>query len=150
MALRQAQAALPQAGATGAALRAGLAYWAIVFTAAFAMGTVRTLWLAPRIGPTAAVLCELPLMLAVSWLTARILLNRHPLQRARDRAIMGLTAFAVLMLAECVLAVFLFGQTAGQWAAALVTMPGPLGLAGQLGFAAMPLVVGLYPSAETA
>lgn len=131
-------------------MRLGLVYWAIVFTAAFAMGTFRTLWLTPRIGAVAAVLCEVPLMLTISWLTARKLLTRHPLPRGRDRAIMGLCAFTILMLAECALAVLGFGQTPGQWAVSLTTTPGALGLAGQIGFAAMPWVVGLYAPAKTA
>ncbi len=49
------------------ALAIGLRYFAGVFTIAFALGTIRTLWLAPAVGTMAAVGVEVPLILAASW-----------------------------------------------------------------------------------
>jgi hypothetical protein len=117
----------------------GLRYFAGVFAAGFLLGTIRTLWLAPALGQLAAVALELPIMLAISWWWCRRLLvgQRHPTSR---RAMMGGTAFAWLMLAEFGLALA-FGQRPATYAAALLAPPGLLGLAGQLLFAALPLII---------
>lgn len=121
-------------------LHAGLAYFLIVFTIAFALGIVRTLVIAPAIGATTAVVTEVPIILVVSWFAARQIVTHYALARATDRAYAGLVAFILLMLAELALAVQ-FGRTPAQWAASLVAVPGIIGLAGQIIFALMPLLV---------
>ncbi|MCW3836301.1 hypothetical protein ACFQ1E_11260 [Sphingomonas canadensis] len=123
----------------GSMIRAALAYFAIVFAAGFVLGALRTLWLAPAIGPMAAVAAELPLMLGVSWIACGWCLTRFGPLAAPRRAAMGGVAFALLMASELGLALALGGTTNG-WAAALLTPQGLLGLAGQIAFAAMPLV----------
>ncbi|MFL5254137.1 MAG: hypothetical protein ACJ8AI_14800 [Rhodopila sp.] len=55
------------------------------------------------------------------------------------RAAMGLTAFALLMAAECVLAV-LTGQAPTAYLRAMMTAAGRIGLAGQIVFALFPLL----------
>jgi len=55
---------------------------------------------------------------------------------------MGASAVALLTIAELILAVSLFGQTPRQWLGGIETMPGPIGLMGQVVFGLMPLVVG--------
>ena len=49
-------------------LRAGVVYFAVVFATGFALGTVRTLWLAPALGERRAELLETPFMLAACGL----------------------------------------------------------------------------------
>lgn len=122
-------------------LRLAAAYWALVFTLGFALGAIRTLWLAPQIGAEVAVLAEQVPMLTASWLVARALLRRWPLPSQGAALAMGAAAFALLMIAECALAVLLFGQTPAIWAASLTTPAGALGLAGQLGFSLVPGLV---------
>lgn len=117
--------------------RAALSYWALVFAAGFVLGTARTLWLAPRLGDLAATAIELPLMLAISALAARHVLRRYSVSRASDAFILGGRAFALLLGSEAALALAL-GRNIGEWAAALVTPAGALGLAGQAGFAVLP------------
>uniref|UniRef100_UPI001969E8F8 hypothetical protein n=1 Tax=Sandarakinorhabdus rubra TaxID=2672568 RepID=UPI001969E8F8 len=95
-----------------AGLNLGLRYFAGVFAVGFALGTIRTLWLAPAIGELAAVAVELPVMLAASWWWCRRLLARRPLDTA-GRAVMGGTAFLWLMAAELGLSLA-FGRTAGE------------------------------------
>jgi hypothetical protein len=119
------------------ALLLGLHYFSGVFAAGFALGTIRTLWLVPRVGELAAVALEMPFIIVVSWWWCGILLARQPLGLA-GRAVMGGSAFVWLMLAELALGQAL-GRTLVQHFAAMITSAGLLGLAGQLGFAAMPL-----------
>lgn len=117
---------------------AAAAYWGAVFAFAFALGIVRTLWLAPQIGALAAVLCEVPLVLAASWWSARRVTARFGITGRGAALAMGLIAFALLMAAEAALAGVLAGQSPAQWACSLMTPAGAAGLAGQVLFALMP------------
>jgi hypothetical protein len=121
------------------ALTLGLRYFAGVFAAGFLLGTIRTLWLAPALGEVPAVAVELPIMLGISWWWCRRLLTRRALAMAA-RAVMGGTAFLWLMLAELGLSLA-FGRTAEQYLAGLLAPAGLLGLAGQVGFAALPMAM---------
>jgi hypothetical protein len=122
-------------------LTAALAYFAIVFAAGFALGTVRVTLVEPRIGPLAAVASELPLMLVVSSWGARAVLGRWPLPDRAARLVMGAMAFALLMGSEALLAWLALGQPLAKWMATLATVPGALGLAGQVGFALIPALL---------
>jgi len=123
------------------AVKAALAYFALVFAAGFALGALRVLALAPRLGELVAVLLELPLMLAVSWAACGWALRRFAVSRAWPaRLAMGALAFVLLMAAELALAVAAFGQAPAAWLAALSTPAGAAGLLGQLAFALTPLV----------
>ena len=57
-------------------------FLAIVFAAGFILGTIRTLVLVPHLGPLAAVLLELPLMLGIAWAVCRWLLRRFAVGEA--------------------------------------------------------------------
>jgi hypothetical protein len=116
-----------------------VSYWAGVFALGVVLGTARVLWLAPTIGELAAVAAELPLMLAASWWLARRLVAGRALTPA-EAAAMGALALALLLASEALLAIAL-GQGLRGWFAALASPPGALGLAGQLGFAALPWLV---------
>ena len=81
-------------------VKAGAAYFAVVFAAGFVLGTVRVLLLIPRLGALTSVLLELPLMLAISWMACGWALRRFRVPpRIPPRLTMGATAFALLMLA---------------------------------------------------
>lgn len=125
-------------GATTGA-KAGLVYFAIVYAAGFALGTVRVLVVAPALGDFAAMLVELPIMLAASWFACGFVLRRCAVPQAA-RATMAATSLALLLLAELGTGVFAFGQTP-EAAVARMFAPGNwLGLAGQLLFVAFPLL----------
>src|ERR1700712_1504501 len=123
-----------------AACFAGLLYFAAVFTFAFAMGIARVLVVAPRLGPTAAVLLEVPILVVASWIVARRLLRNRSLTLPQ-RATMGATAFMLTMASEAALSVIMRGQSVTDWAAAVATPLGLAGLVGQVIFAAMPIFV---------
>lgn len=115
-------------------------YFAGVFALGFVLGTVRTLWLAPALGPLAAVAVELPLMLLASaWLCARIL-RRAPLS-ARAALGMGALALAWLLVAEAALSYLLAGRNLWQHLALYSEPAHLLGLAGQVVFALLPWVL---------
>ncbi|MEP6870190.1 MAG: hypothetical protein ABJA20_16945, partial [Novosphingobium sp.] len=123
-------------------VRNAITYFAIVFTFAFAMGVARALVIAPQLGETAAVLLEVPILLALSWATARRLMrDQHLILSQRIRV--GVIAFALTLASEAVLAALLRGQSLGEWAATVAAPLGLVGLAGQLGFAAIPAMVGI-------
>lgn len=121
----------------GAVIVTAILYFGIVFALAFAMGVARVVFVAPRLGSAAAVLIEVSVILAASWLVARHLLRRNALGLPQRLAVGGL-AFALLMLCEAVTASVLLGQDLGQWFAGVMAPLGLVGLAGQLGFAAIP------------
>lgn len=120
---------------------AGAFYFALVFAAGFALGAIRTLLLAPRIGDLAAVAIELPVMLAVAWLACGAVLRwARPGQGIAPRAVMGFVAFALLMVAELALSLALGTPSMAAWLAGLTSAPGLLGLAGQVAFAIFPMI----------
>jgi hypothetical protein len=124
-----------------AALKAGVAYFAIVFAAGFILGTVRVHAVAPCLGETGAVLIELPVMLALSWLFCGKTIEHFAVAAEWPaRLTMGAAAFALLMLAELCLSLFLFGRSIAEFLTAFNSWAGALGLAGQFAFAAFPII----------
>lgn len=120
---------------------AGLAYAILTFGVGFALGSIRTLLLAPRVGLTLAVLIELPVILGASWWISRLCVTRFQVSRAvAARLLMGVVAFLVLMLAEVALSVAIFGRPVAGYLASFTTLAGAIGLAGQVAFAGFPLV----------
>jgi hypothetical protein len=80
--------------------RAAAIYFVVVLAAGFALGTVRTLVVVPRIGERAAELAEMPLLVAVSFLAARWIIARHAPLRVAQRFAVGLIALGLLLAAE--------------------------------------------------
>jgi hypothetical protein len=120
-------------------ITAALAYFVTVFGLGFALGALRVLVVIPRIGETAAVLLEVPVMLAASWIAAGWCVRRFAVPPAVSaRLAMGFLAFALVMLAELALAVLLFGQSPARYFATYRHLAGAVGLAAQLGYALFP------------
>lgn len=117
---------------------AATVYWGIIFALGFVLGTIRVLWVIPRVGLIPATLLELPIILAASWFAAGWIVRRFAIDSGRDALILGVLAFAILMAAECALAAALAGETPAQWLAGLRQPHALLGLAGQIAFALMP------------
>jgi hypothetical protein len=123
------------------AAQAGILYFAIVFALGFALGTARTLLVAPVAGETGAVLLELPLMIAASWLLCGWTLRRLSVPtRAADRIVMGAVAFALLMAAETLVGTQLIGRTAAEQLASYERPGAAIGLVAQIAFALFPLL----------
>jgi len=82
-------------------LKAGALYFALVFAAGFLLGTVRTLWVVPRIGARMAELLEAPIMLAVTILAARWTVVHLTVPHAASaRLAMGCIALLLMLVAE--------------------------------------------------
>ena len=121
------------------AVFAGFAYVVVIFALGFALGTVRVLVLIPAIGETLAVFLELPVMLAACWVVAGFLTRRF-IQPGHGSAgvVMGAVAFALLMLAELVVAVSVFDRSPSEQVSHWLTIAGAAGLSGQIAFAVFP------------
>jgi hypothetical protein len=124
-------------------IKAGVAYFAVVFGAGFVLGTLRVLLLAPQIGETAAVFVELPVILTISWFACGWIVRRFfSASTVQTLAAMGAVAFGLLMAAEAALSVFVFGRSMGEHLDTFRTVSGAIGLAGQVVFALLPLIRG--------
>jgi hypothetical protein len=123
------------------AVTAGIAYFAIVFGAGFVFGGVRVLYLLPAFGPVAALFIELPVMLLISWIACAVLVDRLSVASTLSaRLAMGGVAFALLMAAELLVSVFLFGRSVDDHLRAYATWSAKLGLAAQLAFGVFPVL----------
>lgn len=123
------------------ALKAGLAYFVIVFGIGFLLGTFRVVALIPVVGERAAVLLELPIMLAISWFSSLWLIARFDVVcRLMPRLIMGGLAFGLLMAGEVGVSMFGLGRTLAEHLASYGNLSTILGLLAQLAFAAFPAI----------
>ncbi len=123
-----------------------LAYTAAVFTAGVVLGIARTLVLMPRVGEAAAILIEVPVMLAISLFAARWAVGRWPVRaRLGPRLAMGALAFTLLMAAEAALSTLGFGRTFAEHLARTLRPAALPGLAAQILFGTMPVLLLLAP-----
>ena len=82
-------------------VKAGVLYFALVFGAGFVLGTIRTLWVVPRVGTRTAERMEMPIMLAVTIVAARwtVLRLSVPIMWPA-RLEMGCIALVLMLIAE--------------------------------------------------
>jgi hypothetical protein len=124
------------------ALKAALAYFALVFGAGFVLGTVRVLFLLPHFGVRTAELLEAPVMLCVVFFAARFVVRRFSLPaRAASRLPVGAAALALMLLAELALVVGLQRQALSAYIAGRDPVSGSVYLALLALFAAMPFLL---------
>lgn len=122
------------------AIWAGAVYLAVVLAAGFVLGGLRELLVAPLVGKTAAVLLELPLILAIAWVVCRAVVNNLSVAaRPGPRLVMGATALILLLAAEMATAWWLLGRTPAEHLASYRSLPAGAGLIAQLAFALFPL-----------
>ena len=119
------------------AIPAGALYFLLVFATGFALGTIRVLWLEPRLGVMVAELLEMPFMLVAIILAARWVVARFavPLNR---RIPMGLVALGLLIVAEATLVLGLRGLTLADYLATRDPVSGSVYLAMLVVFTLMP------------
>lgn len=124
------------------AARLGAIFGAVMFAAGFVLGAIRTFALVPWLGEVPAVLVELPVMLALSWLVAGWLMARAPgaLPSVRAALAMGAVALATLWALELAMVVWLFGVPRAEAPAAFLTPGARIGAVGQVAMAFLPFV----------
>ncbi len=121
------------------AFKAGICYFALVFSAGFALGTLRELGVRPLLGNDLARLAELPIMVLVAWLICRWLVLR--LEVPTDvftRVAMGAIMFALAMIAEAMVGKFVMNLTVSDQMRMLGGTTGIIGLMAQLATATFP------------
>jgi len=91
-------------------LKAGVLYFALVFAAGFVLGTIRTLWVVPKLGVRTAELLEAPIMFGIS-IPAALWVVRHvqvpPLWSRR--LAMGCIALGLMLVAEFAIGLWIRG-----------------------------------------
>jgi hypothetical protein len=123
-------------------LKGAMLYFATVFAAGFALGTIRTLWVVPRLGMRTAELMETPLMLVVSYLAARWVVRRLRLPPAPGTRLgVGFIALGLLLTAELAVVLRLRGLTIGEYVAGRDPVAGTVYLVMLGVFTLMPLLV---------
>lgn len=123
------------------ALKAGLLYFTGIFALGFILGTIRTIFLVPRMGILAGVIIEVPIMLTASWFLCKKLINRFNITKeSADLLLFGGSAFALLMAAEFIFSVFIFKQGVSLFFSNLLTLHGLIGLLAQIVFGIIPLI----------
>ena len=123
-------------------LKAAGLYFALVFAAGFALGTIRVPFLVPRLGERYAELLEMPLMLLAIVLSARYVVRRLALPSGwLPRLRVGLAALAMMVGAELLLATVATGRSVGEYLAARDPVSGSVFVAMLLLFALMPGIV---------
>jgi hypothetical protein len=120
-------------------VRAGLLYFAIVFAVGFLFGTLRLLLISPLIGARYATLLELPVMLGVSYLAARVLVRKmHISKDTYSRLGMGAAALLFMLVAEFGFVVWFQRISVRDYLAAREPITGAAFYLSLLLFAAMP------------
>jgi hypothetical protein len=123
-------------------LKAGALYFAITLAAGFALGTIRVLLLVPRVGERTAELIESPLMLAVTFLTARWIVRRFAVPPVAARRLgVGLVGLGFLLLAELAGVLLLQGMTVAEFVATRDSVAGAVYLILLALFALMPALI---------
>ena len=130
-------------GNVAAALKSGVLYFAIVFAAGFAIGTLRVFFVVPWLGDRRAELLETPFMLAIAVVVARWIVRRPGAPvRAGGRLATGLIAFALMLAADFGLVLRLRGMTLAQYFATWDPVSGGAFLAALGVMAFLPLLLG--------
>jgi hypothetical protein len=122
-------------------LKAGVLYFALVFGAGFVLGTIRTLWVVPRVGTRTAELMETPIMLVVTIAAARWIILRLGLAFTPSARLgMGFIALLLLLVAEFGFVLWLRGQTIPEYWASRDPVSGTVYYVMLAVYAAMPLL----------
>jgi hypothetical protein len=123
-------------------LKAALIYFAAVFGVGFVLGAIRVPVLVPRLGVRYAELLELPVMLAASFVLARLVMRRLGPFSLAQRLWTGAVALASMVAAELGLVLVIQGQSLTQYVANRDPVSGTAYVLSLIAFAFMPVFAG--------
>ena len=124
-------------------LKAGVLYFALVFEAGFVLGTIRTLWVMPRLGVRTAELLEQPVMLGLSLLAARWVVRHLGIPPLWPRRLaLGCNALGLMLLAEFMVVLWIRGMTIRGYFESRDPVSGGAYFITLGAFAVMPILVG--------
>jgi hypothetical protein len=124
-------------------LKASMVYFALVFAAGIVLGTVRTVWVVPRLGVRTAELIEAPIMFYISNLAARWVVRHVQVSPLRSRRLaMGCIALGLMLAAEFTLGLWIRGMTIRGYFAARDPVSGTVYFMTLGAFAVIPIFVG--------
>jgi hypothetical protein len=120
----------------------GLTYGALMFGLGFVLGIVRQLFVLPHTGLTVALAIEVPVIVVVSALVARwIVQRRKPLREGFGSIVTGLAGLITLLVAEEILSRILNGRSVFAVWADFPTTASIINLVGLVLFTLMPWIV---------
>jgi hypothetical protein len=123
-------------------VKAGVLYFTLVFGAGFVLGTIRTLWVVPRVGTRKAELMETPIMLVVTIVAARWTVLRLSVPHASSaRFGMGCMALTLMLIAEFGFVLWIRGLSIRKYFSTRDPVSGTVYYAMLGVFAIMPLLV---------
>jgi predicted ABC-type exoprotein transport system permease subunit len=122
-----------------AALRASAAYFGIVFSVGFLLGSIRVPFLVPRLGERTAELIEMPAMFVVIVFAAKFLVRRFGTElKGNIWLAVGALALLLMVAAELLLAVVLQSRSLAEYIASRDRISGAVYLGMLALFTAMP------------
>lgn len=122
-------------------LRAAAFYFIVVFGVGLILGPARVLWLEPWMGPTLAVLCEAPLLIAAMWFAAGAAPRWAGLDGGWSAHLgVGLIALLLQQIADLAVGFGLRGMTLAEQQAYFTTPPGYIYIFTLVVFALLPMV----------
>ena len=123
-------------------IKAGFAYFGLVFGLGFLLGSVRVSLIVPRLGTRKAELLEAPLMLIGILLATQFVLQQFVLPNTNSAfLIVGIIALGLMLFAEFLLIVWLQKQTIAQYIKSRDLVSGSVYVLLLLIFALMPLIM---------
>ncbi|HEX7789934.1 MAG TPA: hypothetical protein VF467_05330 [Afipia sp.] len=124
--------------AFGRATWAGLLLGFVAFAIGFGFGIVRVVFVTGAVGPIAAVVVELFVLLPILWFVAGWICGVWKVAACSARYVVGLTAVALLLALEVVFAIGVMKQTLATYMGGVMSPAGLIGLGGQLMLAWLP------------
>ena len=123
-------------------IKAGFAYFGLVFGLGFLLSAVRVSLIVPRLGTRKAELLEAPLMLIGILLATQFVLQQFVLPDTNSAfLIVGIIALGLMLFAEFLLIVWLQKQTITQYIKSRDLVSGSVYVLLLLIFALMPLIM---------
>lgn len=118
-----------------------LKYFAIVFITGFVLGTVRVLFVLDLLGERCAELIEMPIMIAVTVLAAKYLVNKYkPYLSLRSSFAMGMIALIILLTFEFTLVLALRNMSVHEYIASRDPVSGSAYVISLVLYAVMPML----------